>query len=71
MHSIRAMMNISAQRIRRARAQLKESQTAFAKRLGVDQGTISRWEQGGVTDHLRAMAVKSILDQVEEEEFAA
>ena len=36
------------ERMRSARILLGESQARFAKRLGVNQGTLSRWEQSGV-----------------------
>ena len=33
--------------LKRLRARLGESQAAFAKRFGVDQATIHRWEKNG------------------------
>jgi len=38
---------ISGEEIRQARIKLGESQTAFGRRLGVDQSTIHRWETAG------------------------
>ena len=46
-------------RIRKVREYLGFSQAGFAKRLGVNQGTVSRWEKGLTTpseSELRAIA---------------
>lgn len=32
--------------IKRIRSRLAETQAQFAERLGIDQGTLSRWEAG-------------------------
>jgi DNA-binding transcriptional regulator YiaG len=37
---------ITGDTIKRVRASLGESQDAFCARLGIDQGTLSRWEAG-------------------------
>ena len=37
---------ITPKTVRMLRDALAESQTAFAKRLGVTQATVSRWEDG-------------------------
>lgn len=36
--------------IKEARHRLGESQEAFARRMGVDQATVSRWETRGLPD---------------------
>lgn len=47
-----------ARRIKKLRRDLKDTQTAFAERLGVEQSTVSRWERGAAPDfgHLAQMA---------------
>jgi DNA-binding transcriptional regulator YiaG len=37
---------ITGDTIKQARERLGESQDAFCGRLGIDQGTLSRWEAG-------------------------
>jgi len=39
-------VSVSAEDIRRIRRHLEETQAQFAKRLGVDQVTVARWETG-------------------------
>jgi DNA-binding transcriptional regulator YiaG len=40
-------MSVTPETIKAARLRLKESQTAFAARFGVDQTTVHRWETNG------------------------
>lgn len=48
--------------IKEARRLLGESQAAFAKRLGVNQATVHRWETKGVTGRGTAqVAVDNLL----------
>lgn len=48
--------------IKAARNLLKESQAVFAKRFGVDQATVHRWEKKGLPEHGTArMAVETLL----------
>jgi DNA-binding transcriptional regulator YiaG len=49
--------------IKAARASLGESQEEFARRFGVHQSTIARWEARGVNDNLTQLAIKSVLAQ--------
>lgn len=41
------MRMVTARDIRRARKKLEESQAKFAKRFGVNQSTVDRWEEVG------------------------
>lgn len=51
--------------IKAARELLKESQEAFARRLGVDQATIHRWETRGLPSSGTArVAVENLLDDL-------
>jgi len=61
---------MSASQIRSARLDLGETQTKFARRLRVDQSTISRWEKEGISDRLTALAVRHLLDAISEERAA-
>jgi len=47
---------VTTEQIRELRAQLGESQAAFAARLGVTQPTIWRWEKNGVPADVRTQA---------------
>lgn len=38
---------VTARDVRRARQKLDESQAKFAKRFGVNQSTVDRWEEDG------------------------
>lgn len=49
MHSTVKM--ITAAEIKEARKAVGESQTDFCARLGIDQSTLSRWEEKGPPDH--------------------
>lgn len=55
---------LSAAQIQKARRDSGDTQMEFARRIGVDQSTISRWEQDGISDRLTSIAVESILKQV-------
>lgn len=55
---------LSATQIQKARRDTGDTQTEFARRIGVDQSTISRWEKEGISDRLTSIAVESILKQV-------
>lgn len=48
--------------IRRARDSLKENQTEFGRRFGVDQSTIHRWETDGPPERGPAkVAIEHVL----------
>lgn len=51
-------MHITGKALKKIRGDLRESQTTFAERFGVDQATVSRWESEGPPD--RGMAAKLI-----------
>lgn len=52
--------------IKAARKLLKENQAEFAKRFGVDQATVHRWEKKGLPKHGTArMAVEGLLRELE------
>jgi transcriptional regulator with XRE-family HTH domain len=54
-------MSMSEQ-IKTVRNNLKETQAAFAARFGLDQATISRWENKGIPERGPArMAVERLL----------
>jgi DNA-binding transcriptional regulator YiaG len=56
---------MTGQDIRAARERLGESQVQFAKRFGVDQATIHRWEARGAPKHGTARhVIASILDEL-------
>jgi DNA-binding transcriptional regulator YiaG len=44
------MKPIGAEDLRKAREALNETQWQFAARLGVNQGTVSRWERGRIPE---------------------
>jgi DNA-binding transcriptional regulator YiaG len=57
--------------IRRARDRLGESQEGFAKRFGVDQTTLSRWETGESAPRGAARElVKRVLSELRSEAAA-
>lgn len=58
MHS---KLMVTSEDIRRARADLEESQADFGKRFGVDQSTIHRWETEGPPERGTA---KIVIEQV-------
>ena len=52
----------TADDIKAARNLLKETQAAFAKRFGVDQSTVHRWETEGLPENGAArVAVENLL----------
>lgn len=53
--------------IKAARASLGESQEEFARRFGVHQSTVARWEARGIKDNLTRIAVESLLSQCNSE----
>lgn len=54
-----------------ARKKVGESQTAFAKRLGVNQATIHRWEKKGLPKRgMTRIAVESLLAKMDLAEVA-
>ena len=52
---------ITAADLRVARARLGEDQSTFAQRLGIDQGTLSRWEREGLPGKGPAQKVAEYL----------
>lgn len=63
---------VSPEHIKRIRLALGENQTKFAKRFGVDQSTIHRWETYGVPDRGAApIAVDRILKEIKQLERGA
>jgi DNA-binding transcriptional regulator YiaG len=62
---------ISAAAIKSARDRLRESQTVFAARFGVDQATLSRWERGIIPTTGPAMAlIERVLAELGSQEAA-
>ncbi len=56
----------SAEQIKSARLAAKESQEAFARRFGVDQATVHRWEnKGPPTRGAARMAIERVLAELE------
>ena len=55
---------VSAAQIRKARSDLGETQSEFAKRFGVDQSTISRWEEVGIEGGFKALAARMLLAEL-------
>lgn len=53
-----------ASAIRKAREKLAESQAQFAARIGVNQATISRWEEEGPRSATSRLAVERILSDI-------
>lgn len=63
---------ISGETLRAVRASLGESQTAFADRFGVDQGTVSRWETDGPPESgPAAKLIERVLSELEPERARA
>ena len=57
-------LDFTPQRIKRIRVLLGESQTEFAKRLGVNINMVSRWETGQA-EPMRGRVLKALLDAEE------
>lgn len=56
---------ISPEQIKAARESVHESQAAFARRFGVDQSTIHRWETEGLPDRGPSqIAVQHVLAEI-------
>ncbi len=51
--------------LRKARERLAESQTQFAARMGVNQATISRWEETGPRTGLGRMRVEQVIADID------
>ena len=51
--------------LKQARERMNQTQTEFAAHLGVNQATISRWEERGPTNGPARLAVQKIIDAVE------
>jgi len=56
--------------IRAIRNNLGESQIDFARRLHIDQATLSRWERKGIPGPLKTFAVRQLLAAISEENAA-
>lgn len=57
-------VKISGEQVKAARERIGESQTAFARRFGVDQATVHRWENRGVPDGTAQIAVQRVLQEL-------
>jgi DNA-binding transcriptional regulator YiaG len=56
---------ITASQIKEARKHVEETQTEFCVRLGVDQSTLSRWEENGPPDHgPTQVALESVISPI-------
>lgn len=51
--------------LKKARERMNQTQSEFAKHLGVNQATISRWEDRGPSNGPARLAVQRIIDSVE------
>lgn len=60
MHGIELRLMVTGEDIREARKALKLSQASFARRIGVNQSTVHRWETRGLPMH--GVAAKHISD---------
>lgn len=56
-------MQTIAQRVKAIRRHLSENQTAFGRRFGVDQSTVSKWEHGAQTPEPRALDRLAALEE--------
>lgn len=57
------VMSTVANRVKTIRSHLGENQTAFGRRFGVDQSTISKWEHGTQTPESRALDHLAALEE--------
>jgi DNA-binding transcriptional regulator YiaG len=55
---------ITGKDIKRHRDRLGESQIEFARRLSVNQATISRWEKGDPIEGIALLAVEYVLAEL-------
>lgn len=56
---------ITAAEIKEARKAVGESQAEFCARLGIDQSTLSRWEEKGPPDHgPTQIAIAGVIAQI-------
>lgn len=59
---------VSGTNIKATRDRVGESQADFARRLGVDQATLSRWETVGIPDRGSAkLLVEKVLKELDAE----
>jgi len=56
-------MQTIAQRVKAVRRHLSENQTAFGRRFGVDQSTVSKWEHGAQTPEPRTLDRLAALEE--------
>lgn len=56
---------MTSEEIRAARAELGESQAEFARRFGVNQSTVHRWETRGISDTITRLAIESVLSRIQ------
>jgi transcriptional regulator with XRE-family HTH domain len=55
---------MTSEDIKSARAELGESQAEFARRFGVAQSTVHRWETRGI-DNITRLAIESVLSKIQ------
>ena len=58
-----SVMQSLSRRIKAIRSRLGENQTVFARRFGVDQSTVSKWEHGAQTPESRALDLLALLEE--------
>ena len=58
---------VKSSQIKKARDRLGESQAQFAKRFGVNQSTIQRWEKGRAPESgMAAALIQRVLSEIKE-----
>ncbi len=62
---VKAENKALAAALRKARERLAESQAQFAARMGVNQATISRWEETGPLTGLGRMRVEQVIADID------